>query len=94
MNAREATVCIVDDGSVRRGLRRLLHSAGYRVKTFTAARESLECRDFDGLGCLVVDVRMPGESGLELQQVLVDQGHTIRVIFITGHGDITMACAP
>jgi FixJ family two-component response regulator len=92
VNARNATVCIVDDDySVRRGLERLLRSAGYRVETFASAREFLERGDLDGLGCLVVDVRMPGESGLDLQQVLVAQGRTIPMIFITGHGDIAMA---
>jgi two-component system, LuxR family, response regulator FixJ len=92
VNARDATVCIVDDDpSVRRGLGRLLCSAGYRVETFASAREFLERGDPDSLGCLVVDVRMPGESGLDLQQVLVAQGRTIPMIFITGHGDIAMA---
>jgi FixJ family two-component response regulator len=56
-----------------------------------SAREFLKRGDLDGLGCLVVDVRMPGENGLDLQQVLVAQGHTIPIIFITGHGDIAMA---
>ena len=54
-------------------------------------REFLEHGDRDGAGCLVVDVRMPGENGLDLQQGLVAQGHTIPIIFITGHGDIAMA---
>ena len=92
MKERDATICIVDDDySVRRGLERLLRSAGYRVETFASAREFLECGDLDGLGCLVADVRMPGESGLDLQQVLVAQGRTLPVIVITGHGDIAMA---
>ena len=92
MNERDATVCIVDDdSSVRRGLERLLRSAGYRVETFASAREFLDRGDLDGLGCLVVDVRMPGESGLDLQQTLADQGRAIPMIFITGHGDIAMA---
>jgi FixJ family two-component response regulator len=92
VNERDATVCIVDDDpSVRRGLGRLLRSAGYQVETCASAREFLERGDLDGLGCLVVDVRMPGENGLDLQQVLVAQGHTIPIIFITGHGDIAMA---
>jgi FixJ family two-component response regulator len=80
MKERDATVCIVDDASVRRDLGRLLRSAGYRVVTFASAREFLECRDLDGLGCLILDVRMPGESGLDLHQVLVAQGRTIPVI--------------
>ena len=77
MNERDATVCIVDDDpSVRRGLGRLLRAAGYQVETFASAREFLEHGDLDGLGCLVVDVRMPGENGLDLQQMLAAQGHT------------------
>ena len=92
VNERDATVGIVDDDpSVRRGLGRLLRSAGYQIETFASAREFLERRDLASLGCLVVDVRMPGENGLDLQQVLVAQGHTIPIIFITGHGDIAMA---
>ena len=92
MKEHDATIHIVDDDpSVRRGLGRLLRSAGYRVETFASAREFLEHGDLDGLGCLVVDVRMPGKNGFDLQQVLVAQGHTIPIIFITGHGDIAMA---
>ena len=92
MNERDATVGIIDDDdSVRRGLGRLLRSAGYQVETFASAREFLEHEDLDGLGCLVLDVRMPGENGLDLQQALVAQGNTIPIIFITGHGDIAMA---
>jgi len=88
----DATIHIVDDDpSVRRSLGRLLRSAGYRVETFASAREFLERGDLDGLGCLVLDVRMPGENGLDLQQALVAQGNTIPIIFITGHGDIAMA---
>jgi len=92
VKGRDATVCIVDDDdSVRRGLARLLRSVGYRVETFASAREFLQREASDGLGCLVLDVRMPGESGLDLQQILVAQGRNIPVIFITGHGDIAMA---
>jgi FixJ family two-component response regulator len=92
MKARNVTICIVDDDySVRRALERLLRSSGYRVEAFASACEFLERGGLDGLGCLVVDVRMPGESGLDLQQTLADQGRVIPLIFITGHGDIPMA---
>jgi len=91
MIADEATVFIVDDdSSVRRGLARLLRSAGYRVETFASAREFLE-GDTDRPGCLVLDVRMPGMTGLDLQETLVAAGRRIPIIFITGHGDIPMA---
>jgi FixJ family two-component response regulator len=92
VSEREPTVFIVDDDdSVRRGLARLLRSAGYRVETFTSAREYLARGDHDAFGCLVLDVRMPGQSGVELHDLLVETGHDIPVVFITGHGDISMA---
>ncbi len=92
MSDRGATVFVVDDdASVRRGLERLLRSVGYRVETFASAREFLELGRLEGAGCLVLDVRMPGQSGLELHEVLVAGGHDIPVVFITGHGDIPMA---
>jgi FixJ family two-component response regulator len=89
---RHATVFVVDDDlSVRRGLERLLRSDGYRVETFASAREFLERADLHGPGCLVVDVRMPGASGLDLQRALTAAGHDTPVIFITGHGDVSLA---
>jgi FixJ family two-component response regulator len=86
-----ATVAVVDDDpSVRRGLSRLLRSAGYQVETYASAREFLEKADFARAGCLVLDVRMPGQNGLDLHDVLTTAGHDIAVIFITGHGDIPL----
>jgi len=84
-------VVVDDDPSVRRGLERLLKSAGYQVETQASAREFLGSGDYDRASCLVLDVRMPGQSGLELQTVLEEAGYHIPVIFITGHGDIPMA---
>jgi FixJ family two-component response regulator len=87
-----AMVCVVDDDmSVRRGLERLLRSAGYRVLTFGSAREFLDRRDTASLSCLVLDIRMPGQSGLDLQEALVATGQEVPVVFITGNGDIPMA---
>jgi FixJ family two-component response regulator len=87
-----ATVCIVDDDmSVRRGLERLLRSAGYRVLSFGSAREFLDRRDPASLSCLVLDIRMPGQSGLDLHESLVATGQEVPVVFITGNGDIPMA---
>jgi FixJ family two-component response regulator len=92
MRSGPPTVFVVDDDpSVRRGMERLLRSAGYRAEMFASAREFLQRRDPDVGGCLVLDVRMPGQSGLELYDVLATAGHAIPVIFITGHGDIPMA---
>jgi FixJ family two-component response regulator len=92
MSESEATVFVVDDDpSVRRGLERLLRTAGHRVESFASAREFLERPDHDGPRCLVLDVRMPGQSGLDLHDRLVASGRDIPVIFITGHADVPMA---
>jgi FixJ family two-component response regulator len=89
---REATVFVVDDDlSVRRGLARLLRSAGYRVATFASAREFLAEGKVDGPSCLVLDIRMPGQSGLDLHEVLIADDQQVPVVFITGHGDIPLA---
>ena len=86
------TVFVVDDDpSIRRSLERLLRAAGHVVETFVSARQFLERGDLATPGCLVLDVRMPGQSGLDLQQVLEAAGHRIPVIFITGHADLPMA---
>jgi len=87
-----ATVFIVDDDpSIRRSLERLVRADGYRVQTFVSAREFLERADMKKPDCLVVDVRMTGQSGLDLQQVLETAGSTIPIIFITGHADGPLA---
>jgi FixJ family two-component response regulator len=92
MSESEATVFVVDDDpSVRRGLERLLRTAGHRVESFASAREFLERPEHDGPRCLVLDVRMPGQSGLDLHDRLVASGRDIPVIFITGHADVPMA---
>lgn len=86
------TVFVVDDDeSVRGSLRFLLRSAGLESRAFGSAPEFLGAYDPAQPGCLVLDVRMPGMSGLELQQELNLRGAVIPVIFITGHGDIPIA---
>ena len=91
MSTGEATVFVVDDdASVRRGLERLLRSAGHQVATFASAREFLDRNLVAGPCCLVLDVRMPGVSGLELQEKLTALECDVPVIFITGNGDIPM----
>lgn len=92
MTEPDAAIFVVDDDpSVRRGLERLLRSAGHRVESFASAREFLARPEHDGPRCLVLDVRMPGQSGLDLHDRLVASGRDIPVIFITGHADISMA---
>jgi FixJ family two-component response regulator len=92
VSGSEAIVAIVDDDlSVRRGLERLLRSAGYRVEAFASAREFFARAGSLRLGCLVLDVSMPGQSGLHLHDALVAGGYQIPVIFITGHGDVATA---
>ena len=92
MSSAETTVYVVDDDvSVRRGLERLLRSVGLRVVTFGSAREFFEYRDVVGPSCLVLDIRMPGQNGLDLHESLNASGRNIPVVFITGNGDIPMA---
>ena len=86
------TVFVVDDDdAVRDSLRLLLKSAEITCQAFASAQEFLAAYDAAQPGCLVLDVRMPGMSGLEMQQELNLRGATLPVIFITGHGDIPMA---
>lgn len=88
----EALIGIVDDDpSVRRGLERLLKSAGYRTVIFSSAAEFLARLGPPRPACLLLDVSMPGQSGLHLHEVLVAAGQDIPVVFMTGHGDVAMA---
>jgi FixJ family two-component response regulator len=86
----EATVFVIDDDhSVREALKNLLSSVGLRVETFASAQEFLQC--CSGVpGCLVLDVRLPGLSGLDLQREMADANIHTPIIFITGYGDIPM----
>jgi FixJ family two-component response regulator len=92
MKEKPATVFVVDDDeAVRTSLRLLLKSVGLPVETYAAAQEFMDQFDPDRAGCLVLDIRMPGISGLELQQHLNDQHSIMPIVFITGHGDVPMA---
>jgi FixJ family two-component response regulator len=82
---------IDDDRMIRDGLQSLIRSVGLRVETFASAQDFLGAKRPDTAACLVLDVRMPGLSGLDLQLKLRDDGIPIPVIFITGHGDIPMS---
>ncbi len=85
------TVFVVDDDpSVRGSTERLLRTAGFTVRTFGSAEEFLESPPPEGPACLVLDVHMPGQSGLDLQRELGDSGVRIPIIFVTGQGDIPM----
>src|SRR6202789_3011875 len=85
------TVFVVDDDDlVRASIQGMLNSVGLRSETFGTAQEFLHSKRPDGPSCLVLDVRLPGVSGLDFQRELVDAGIRIPVIFITGHGDIPM----
>jgi FixJ family two-component response regulator len=77
-----------DDPSVRKALERLLRSAGHEAKIFPSAYEFLNFTHPDGPGCLVLDIKMPGLDGLELQDRLADRGIFYPTIFITGHGTV------
>jgi FixJ family two-component response regulator len=79
-----------DDASMREALQRLLRSVGLQVTTFASAREFLQHRGADVPGCLVLDVRLPGLSGLDLQHELATAQMDLPIIFITGYGDIPM----
>ena len=84
-------VFVIDnDASVCRGLSRLLRSAGYETEAFHSAADYLEREPFDGVGCLVLDIRMPQLSGTELQLRLNEQHSDLPIIFLTGHGDLPM----
>jgi FixJ family two-component response regulator len=80
-----------DDASVRRAVDRLLRTAGYRARTFASAREVIAAMSSDRPACLIIDVRMPDCSGLELADLLCKTPAPPAMIFITGHGDIDMA---
>jgi DNA-binding NtrC family response regulator len=91
MNEEIPFVCVVDDdSSMRESLRNLIRSVGLNVQTFASAQEFLRIPRPDAPSCLVLDVQLPGLSGLELQQKLAHDDVQIPIVFITGHGDIPM----
>jgi len=86
------TVFVIDDDpSIRRSIQGLLKSVGLRSEAFNSAQEFLARRGVDAPSCLVLDVRLPGLSGLDFQRQLADAGMQIPIIFITAHGDIPMS---
>jgi FixJ family two-component response regulator len=92
MNEVDAMVFVIDDDeSIREALKSLIRSVGLGVKTFASAHEFLQSERADVSSCLILDVRMPGLSGLDLQSELAQANVHVPIIFITGHGDIPMS---
>ena len=92
MKNENGTVMVVDDDpGIRNAMRILLRTVGLECRLFASAQEFLDAYQPSQIGCLVLDIRMPGMSGLELQEQLNRRGAVIPVIFISGHGDIPMA---
>ena len=91
-DAPDPTVFLVDDDpSVLKALRRLLDASGLKVAAFDSAQAFLDAYDPDADGCVVLDVRMPGIGGFELQDILAERGCSLPIVFLTGHGDISMS---
>ena len=92
MTHERPTVFVVDDDpSIRNALKNLFQSVGLEVEAFGAAQDYLASRRWDSPGCLVLDVRLPGNSGLDLQRELAKSKIEVPIVFITGHGDIPMS---
>jgi len=88
----EATVFLIDDDhAVRDALELLLESASFKTAAFENAQAFLDAYSQDSAGCLVLDIRMPDMSGMELQDALVAKGITLPIIFLTGHGNVSMS---
>lgn len=88
---RAVVLVVEDDPSVRDALRRLFTTVGLQVQTFGSAAELMQAPLPDEPGCLVLDIRLPGRSGLDLQAELAASGIEVPIIFMTGHGDIPMS---
>ena len=91
MTDEQIVYVVDDDEDIREGFSLLLETVGQRYRVYSSAIEFLESFHVEMSGCLVLDIRMPRMSGLELQQKLGEQGSGLPIIFITGHGDIPMA---
>jgi FixJ family two-component response regulator len=86
--AKSIVYVVDDDPSVRKALERLLRSAGHEAMVFPSALEFLDFTHPDAPGCLILDIRMPGMSGLELQDCMAQKGLSCPIVFITGHGTV------
>ena len=89
MTEPQPTVFVIDDdASMRRALSYLLVAAGYKVETYSSAKAFLARENYEGVGCILLDVRMPGLSGMELQEKLIRSAQSMPIIFLTGHGEV------
>jgi FixJ family two-component response regulator len=88
MNPKAMIYVVDDDPSIRRSLTRLLRASGYQVQTFSTAGEFLEIKPESGPGCLILDVKLPGLNGLQLQNALAFADRPLPIVFISGHGDV------
>ncbi len=92
MSETAPVVSVVDDDpSVRRAIKRLISSVGLHVQVFGSGQELLKSKNLGEPGCLILDIRLPGISGLDFQKNLAESDINTPIIFITAHGDITMA---
>ena len=93
MTTEDAPVVFIvdDDASVRRSIQDLLSSVSLRSEAFATPQEFLDSKRADCPGCLVLDIRLPGMSGLDFQRALAEAGVSLPIIFITGHGDVPMS---
>jgi FixJ family two-component response regulator len=88
----EPTIYIIDDDeSARKGISRLLNAAGYQTSSFSSSKEFLALQQYESPSCIVLDVRMPGMTGPELQEVLGERDYMIPIVFLSGHGDVPTA---
>jgi FixJ family two-component response regulator len=91
MNGPNPTIFVIDDDApMRSALSYLLQSAGYKVETHSSAEEFLRREHYDGVGCIILDVQMPGLSGMDLQVKLMRSDYRMPIIFLTGHGELSM----
>jgi two-component system, LuxR family, response regulator FixJ len=87
----DPTIFVIDDdASMRTALSYLLQSTGHKVETYSSAEEFLGREHYDGVGCIILDVRMPGLSGMDLQEKLMRFDYRMPIIFLTGHGELSM----
>lgn len=88
---RAAVIAIVDDDeALREALGSVMKAAGFSSRTFASAEDFLICDDCDETACLILDVRLPGMSGIELQRRLADAHRRLPIIFVTAHGDASL----
>lgn len=88
---RTGVIAIIDDDeALREALGSVMKAAGFSARTFASAEEFLDCDDCDGTACLILDVRLPGMSGIELQRRLADASRRLPIIFVTAHGDAAL----